>query len=185
MKTLFVNWFDHPNPARAAEFDKCLKRNFQVFERVVVLKGRPTFQDFFREFAPGINIIANLDIYFDETIELANPDSLEVYALTRHEELPDGRIVTFADRHYGHPGEYSQDAWIFGEKPDIFADFCIGQRGCDNHLAYLLHEAGYRVTNPSMDIRAIHLHNIEPDASHDRGDRVGNGKYLPVKPSKL
>jgi len=184
MKTLFVNWFDHPNLARAAEFDFCLKRNFQVFDKVVVLRGRPTFQDFFHQFVPGINIIANLDIYFDETIELAKPSSLDVYALTRHEDLGD-RIVTFADRHYGHPGEYSQDAWIFGDYPDIIAPFCIGQRGCDNHLAYLLHEAGYRVTNPSMDIRAIHLHNIEPDASHDRGERVGDGKYLPVKPSKL
>jgi hypothetical protein len=152
----------------------------------VIITGRPTFNNFFDHFSESnINVIANLDIYFDETIKLVKQiKPNEVYCLTRYEDMIT-EIITFAARHYGHKGEYSQDAWIFNGIPKINADFCIGQRGCDNHLAYLIRESGMKPLNPSKTIRAIHRHNIDPDASHSRGSRVGNGLYLPLIPTEI
>ena len=183
---LFVNWFDHPE--RGPEFDYCLKRNLAIFDRVINLKGRPTFNQFLdvaKRFNKDVNVIANLDIYFDETIRLSGwIAENEIYCLTRWEDDGIGNVISFADKHYGHPGDWSQDAWIFTGIPDINLDFCMGEPGCDNHIAYLFTEAGYKVTNPSMTIKAIHIHNIDRDASRSRS-RVGDGKYLNVPITKL
>ena len=61
----------------------------------------------------------------------------------------------------------------------------MGDRGCDNHLVYLFTHSGFKVSNPSKDIKAIHVHNIDKNASMGRGERVGNGMYLNIKPSNL
>jgi hypothetical protein len=186
---LFINWFD--SEVRPQEFDYCLKKNLKVFDRIINIKGRPTFTDFFHvasKFPEDVNVIANLDIYFDESLELAQWITEDVaYCLTRHEDDGLGNIITFKEKHYGHPGEWSQDAWIFtGTKIlDIKADFCLGERGCDNHIAYLFKEAGFEILNPAEDIRAIHCHTIDTSASMGRGERVGDGKYLNVPLGKL
>ena len=186
---LFINWFD--SPVRPQEFDYCLKKNLQVFDRVINLNGRPDFNEFFGtagRFADDINVVANLDIYFDHTIKLAKwiTDD-EVYCLTRWEDDGVGNIISFGQKHYGHPGEWSQDAWIFtGVKVQrINAEFGMGRRGCDNHLAYLFAHAGLNISNPSLDIKAIHMHTIDPTASMGRDKRVGDGQYLKVEISKL
>ena len=57
--------------------------------------------------------------------------------------------------------EDSQDVWIFnGAVPKIEgADFFAGGvAGCDNKIAHLLFENGYRLESPSFDIRTYHLH---------------------------
>jgi hypothetical protein len=175
---LFINWFE--STVRPEEFDYCLKQNLKVFDRVVNLNGRPTFTDFFHatsKFLEDVNVIANLDIYFDESIKLAQWITQDcVYCLTRWEHRSGGEIQPFEKRHYGHPGEWSQDAWICtGNKIlDIKADFTMGVGGCDNHLAYLLKEAGFKILNPSKEIRAIHKHDIDPSASRGRGTAVGD-----------
>lgn len=185
---LLINWFD--STVRPQEFDTCLKRNLRLFHRVVNLNGRPTFTDFFRcasKFPDDINVVANLDIYFDDTINLAQwIDQDTVYCLTRWEDTG-SRVIQFKDRHNGHPGEWTQDAWIFtGNRIlEVCAPFCLGERGCDNHLAWLFKQAGFNVLNPSLDIRAIHLHNIDTGASMGRGERVGDGNYLGVKPENI
>ncbi len=182
---LFINWFE--SPVRPQEFDYCLKKNLLIFDRVINLKGRPMFKEFFADsgrFAEDINVIANLDIYFDESIHLAKWVTNDVvYCLTSHEDDGKGNICTFSEKHYGHPGEWSQDAWIFtGVKvQETNAQFCMGDRGCDNHLAYLFNEVGLQVLNPSKDIRAIHLHTINTNASVERGKKVGDGKYMKVE----
>jgi len=186
---LWTNWFE--SPVRPQEFDYCLKRNLMVFDRVINLKGRPMFKEFFANagrFAEDVNVVANLDIYFDQTIKLARwitPDV--VYCLTRHEDDGAGNICTFKEKHYGHPGEWSQDAWIFTgtEVQKTNAEFCLGDRGCDNHLAYLFTQVGLKVMNPSEDIKAIHMHTIDPSASMGRGKKVGDGKYLKVDICKI
>lgn len=160
-----------------------------IFDRVINLKGRPTFNDFFDVaalFPDDVNVISNLDIYFDESIELAKwIANYEVYCLTRWEDDQKGNIIRFKDRHYGHPGEWSQDAWIFTGGVKVDAPFGLGYRGCDNHLAYLFTEKGLKVYNFSEDIRAIHVHNIDPSASMGRGEKVGDNKYLNVPITRL
>ena len=143
---LFINWFE--SEVRPQEFDYCLKRNLMIFDRVINIKGRPMFKEFFADagrFAEDVNVVANLDIYFDQSIKLAKwiTDDV-VYCLTRWEDDGKGNICTFKEKHYGHPGEWSQDAWIFtGTKvQNIESEFCLGDRGCDNHLAWLFNQAG-------------------------------------------
>lgn len=183
MTNLFINYFDHKDDRRKREIEFCLKRNEAnpFIDNIIILNrdGYCTYGDFLSEMAKhpqDINIIANLDIYFDETIEKAKDiQEGECYALTRW-EFVEGRVIDFNARH-GRPSppEWSQDAWIFkGSVPfsKFFSvkalnksariteviPFTLGIPGCDNKFAAMLKERGIKVTNPSLDIRAIHVH---------------------------
>jgi hypothetical protein len=87
-----------------------------------------------------------------------------------------GNVMSFNQRH-GRPSppQWSQDAWIFRgwEKPDKFdlvdaknldtsrpekIPFSLGIPGCDNKIVAVLKQIGYGVTNPSVSIKAIHVH---------------------------
>lgn len=78
------------------------------------------------------------------------------YALSRWDYV-DQNTAT----HFNRPD--SQDAWVFFGAPKHFvgADFRFGIPGCDNKIAYLLKENGYDVWNPSLDMKAIHLHQVQ------------------------
>ena len=183
MINLFINYFEHGNADRKKELEYCLeknKKNKLINNIIIVNRGeRATYGDFFRAMVPyskDVNIIANTDIYFDETIEFANQiKQKQCYALTRW-ELYGGTVMSFNQRH-GRPSppQWSQDAWIFRGvvRPENYDNviavnnatrgsesipFYLGIPGCDNKIAALLREKGYTVTNPSLVIKAIHLH---------------------------
>lgn len=105
-------------------------------------------------------IIANADIYLDETLALLREYDLsgKFLALSRWEKTPDG--LKYTASHV-----CSQDAWIFLPKiPAFFGDFHLGVPGCDNRILWEAENAGLKILNPSKTIRAIHLH--ESRASH-------------------
>lgn len=191
MKTrLFLNYYISPHPERQKELDYCLNmnQNNPLIDKIYVLAdahvpatttivftGRPTFHDFFSMVNENvgdedITIIANSDIYFDHTlayIEKMMPD--DAYALSRHD-------LKMWD---------SQDAWIFkGKIRQVNADFGMGVPGCDNRLAHELDAAGYRVSNPSYTINAIHVHgtNIR---NYDQSTPKVDRPYLLVQPCLL
>ncbi|MEE9572878.1 MAG: hypothetical protein V3W20_07520, partial [Candidatus Neomarinimicrobiota bacterium] len=143
------------------------KKNALIDNIIIVNRDeRATYGDFFRATAPyskDVNIIANTDIYFDETIELASQiKQKQCYALTRW-ELYGGTVISFTQRH-GRPGyvqpsppEWSQDTWIFrgAIRPESYDNviavnnktrgsepipFYLGIPGCDNKIAALLRE---------------------------------------------
>lgn len=209
MTNLFINYFDHSNPARKKEIEFCLEKNEAntYIDKIIIVNRneRAAYGDFFRamsDYPKDVNIIANADIYFDETINLANgiKDS-QCYALTRWENH-NGSIIEFTQRHNKRsaPPQWSQDAWIFrgSTKPEYYDNveairdnkiremipFCLGIPGCDNKIAALLTEKGFKVTNPSKSIRAIHKHKNEdrtyPNYQILRGIRP-NGLVNPVK----
>jgi FkbM family methyltransferase len=119
---------------------------------------RVTYRDLF-EYAnrrlPGRSaIIANADIYFDET--LIHLDGVELagrlLCLSRWDIQPDGSAQLF-DR------PDSQDAWIFAAPiGNLACDFYLGVPGCDNRLAWEAERAGLVVSNPSRSVMANHLH---------------------------
>jgi len=131
--------------------------------RLLPVSRRPLYQDFF-ESANGlcqsdsdISIIANSDIYFDQTLGALARVLLprQCAALSRWDLRPDGRAVLF-DR------SDSQDAWIFrGPIPTVVSNFCVGIPRCDNRILYELGQAGYEVLNPAFSVRALHLHSGE------------------------
>jgi hypothetical protein len=177
---LFINWYNEGRPERAVELLDCLNKNLQnkAIDFVVNIsdtpapdsrvinapyKDRLTFSDFFhcinQTIQPDdISIIANLDIFFDETIgHVKNITRSMCYALSRWEILPDG---TKNHRQVQVLGD-SQDVWIFKGKIRNMANasFHLGKLGCDNRIAHEIKQAGYLITNPSKTIKAWHLHN--------------------------
>ena len=183
MINLFVNYFDHSEPARRREIEYCFKKNEEneLIDNIIVVNRNNlcTYYDFLSQmhkYPDDVNIIANADIYFDETIELANAiNKNECYALTRWEFIQ-GNVISFSQRHgKPSPPEWSQDAWIFrgsiepvkfshvkavnlDRRVTEFIPFQLGIPGCDNKFAAMLKGLRMNVTNPSKTIKAIHVH---------------------------
>lgn len=121
---------------------------------------RPQYDSFFRWIADSaapddVSIIANPDIYFDESIgvlHMCPPPAGTVYALSRWDITAEGEAVL-----YDHND--SQDVWVVRGRADrVTADFPMGVPRCDNRIAMEFELAGYRVLNPSFSIRSFHLH---------------------------
>lgn len=177
MTTLFTSRYKDKDPARQDELDACLHYNLwnPLIDHVVLLADDPnatwpedekltvytidhraTFNDFFevmRLEQSDIMIIANSDIYFNETLAHASRmQNIECYGLSRWDVDLEGNLT-----HYNRPD--SQDVWVFKVVPDIDAPFSLGIPGCDNRIAHEIHKVGYTITNPSLIIQALHLHN--------------------------
>jgi hypothetical protein len=141
---------------------KHISEKYQPHKKIYVysIDHRPTYQDFFDlvnkiSDHEDISIIANTDIFFDDSIALLDKIEMDgnCIALSRWDVLADGKA-----NFHCQPG--SQDVWIFKGKikPMGFSSFCLGKRGCDNRIAYEIERAGYTLYNPSRDIIAYHLH---------------------------
>lgn len=162
-------------------------RNHPLIGKIIESKSnRATFGELFALASENagpddILIIANSDICFDDTLALAEKiERGEAWALTRWDRQPDCKLKLFA-----RPD--SQDAWVFrgpiNSKLIDAANFCLGVGGCDNRLAQLIAECGYRVRNPARSIRAIHLHaNNKTEWSN--ADPV-QGPYLFLPPEAI
>lgn len=157
---VFLNIYEDKDSGRNQELIKCREfLELSPFIYIIPVSGRPTFADFFQvinKHLPDDSVVAiiNSDIFFDETIALAeNIGKNEVYALSRWDIQKDGRAIPF------HRAD-SQDVWIFRTpvKEIKGADFSMGRAGCDNKIALLFEQAGYKVTNPCKSIHAFHLH---------------------------
>ena len=186
---LFTSWYTTKDTERGMENETCLRinlenpyikkvylfcddgRDFPIHKKIVGIRGsRATYNDFFKtvnESNPDISIVANSDIYFDKSLEyLKLLKGNECYTLTRW-DIVDGSPVFFNRQD-------SQDAWIFKGKVNVHAPFETGRLGCDNRIAYELTNAGYTVTNPSLTIKAIHLHSEvrEENENHDKSKTI-------------
>lgn len=185
MINLFVNLFQHKDVSRQKELEYCFEKNEanKLINKIIVVNRdeRATYGDFFNamnDYPNDINIIANSDIYFDDTIRLVDKiTKRQCYALTRWEDI-NGHVIDFNERHgKPSPPQWSQDAWIFKGSPNLEGfhtvvasnnsritktiPFNLGIPGCDNKFAALLKEKGFKVTNPSLSIKAIHKHRTD------------------------
>jgi hypothetical protein len=156
-----------------------------INEKITNIKvnTRPTFNDFFRIINQNtgnydINIIANSDIFFDESLQYVShyKNGNLVFALTRWNMERMG--LKLQDTYF-----YSQDSWIFfGRIFNINGDFSIGMVGCDNKLAYEIKNANYKIKNPSLTIRSIHSHKISFKNSYQSNvpDRISPPYFYPL-----
>lgn len=128
--------------------------------------------------AGTLSILVNADIYLDDS--LANVSStLDAMraakcfmALTRYNP-EEGRLRLNENPHW------TQDTWALVKDHEPMpialyqeANFELGQPGCDNKIAYVMHSYGFRVTNPCGVIRSIHL-------------QADDGRAYDAKASKL
>jgi len=211
---LFINFYLDKNLFRQAELDFSLnsniknklinvififgddlaisycKENFKIDKLSFFTKEeRPTYNDYFSvmdNYPHRINILANSDIYFDNTLLLIKEQPFiktNCFALSRWDYV-NGEI-----KHYDE--KCSQDCWVFfGNMVKIKdADFSLGILGCDNRISYLLKKSNYIVTNPSKSIRCIHFHgsnirNYIRDEKDDNFERI-DGPYLFIEPIEL
>jgi hypothetical protein len=156
----------------------------KIYKNVNIIKinHRPTFQFMFEYINvisnnEDINILANSDIFFDETLKLIeNINEDEFYCVTRHEL--DGNLF-FEKFNHEVLGNYSvsQDVWIWrGQFKAYDCDFFIGYPGCDNKLAYRIVVAGYKIKNPCLSLKCYHNHSskIRPGSSKTNGEGYKN-----------
>lgn len=175
---LYTPFYLSSNEERNAENLYCLKKNLEHPDIVKVyllneeeklpieheklvhisIPKRPSFAYIFdviskQDTGSSIKILANTDIYFDETLAKAKDiKNNEIYALTRWDKQTDGSKKFFLKYH-------SQDAWIFTIDLDkSIGHFPMGQPGCDNRLVYEFNNIGYEVKNPSFSIHITHVH---------------------------
>lgn len=129
--------------------------------------NRPRFQDYFQvsnRFCTDphdISIIANSDIYFDDTLRLLIQANLEGVALGLSRW--DGKMTTDG-----------QDTWIFQGRirPIQQAHFPMGISSCDWRIAYLIRKAGYKLCNPCCSLHTHHLHT-------NHRNTINHGRKIP------
>lgn len=192
MFTLVLDYQPHVRPERNADFKLCLEKNchnrhiaaihiltthqkIDVKHRKITLikvaNDRSTYRDFFTYVNASLPrksvILANRDIWFDDTLVFAHLFDLNthVLALSRddcHLGCPPRARCIEHKVSYREPGEGSQDAWVFNapltEASGMYADFLLGLTGCDNRIAYEFDRVGYTVKNPSISICLHHVH---------------------------
>lgn len=197
MITLYTSFYEDKKAERHAEILHCLRNNVDnpLIDEIVLLcegsipppeirnckkvtiniGGRPTYQDFFnlinlRHSHFDISIVANTDIYFDESLSKINMNNATCLALSRWDIKPEGAVL--------HNEKFSQDVWIFQGKvkPVKYATFNLGIPGCDNRIAWELYRAGYKLLNPAHSIKCYHYHPSDLHTYHDENGE--NIKYL-------
>jgi len=159
---------------------KLLPDNRKIIKRLQ--SERMTYGFWLREtnkLPPGtLSILINSDIYLNETAQyliVKTPyiqEHKKFIALSRYNPDGDGFRLN-EDPHW------TQDFWaIVRSNEDIpsaliqEASFELGQPGCDNKIAYVMHSYGYRVTNPCDFVKTIHL-QADMRRSYDaRGNKL-------------
>lgn len=184
MINLFIEYYKDNSIERQKELDYCINKNIEnhfidyiyllvnniadipfksnrIF--IINIKKRLTYNDFFKQtnkFPTDINILFNADIYFDNSIYKVNEllGDKQCFALLRYNIINNSMESKIFDNRSD-----SQDTWIFkGSIPVIEgADFNLGIGGCDNKIAYLLNNAGYKISNPCFILKTYHYHLTE------------------------
>ena len=180
MVNLYTSFYQDKDAKRQKELLYCLNQNIKnplidniflivegevklpVSDKLIIVNAeRPTYRNFFdlvndtATSSNSISVIANSDIYFNDTLAHLDIKERQCVALSRWDKRKDGLRL--------HNERFSQDTWIFkGKIRNVrFCDFYLGIPGCDNRIAYELNRAGYRLFNPATKIQSIHYHQTD------------------------
>ena len=177
------------NKQRQKEIKYCLKKNIQYFNKIFLLNERIysleelglteeenqkitqinigkrlTYKDWLEHSVTlnGFTVLANSDIFFDETIENFRSSCLSkvrgVETILRHEfRIKNGKSNISFIRNI-----MSQDVWILHTNfiPDNLKDFnfFLGVPGCDNTFNFLMNNLGYYLFNDCHKIKNYNYH---------------------------
>jgi hypothetical protein len=173
--TLITPYFRTSSDKRQKEFELCLQKNVANHsitkivllidddtvppindEKIVIryLRSRPTYREWVELISTlrpkGSVILANTDIYFDDSVSRIGEVLSEKHtfmALTRW-DLKDSEVIK-------HPNpQWSQDAWAISADSEVAPNlisrlgFALGVPRCDNKVAYVFATGGWKVCNP-------------------------------------
>tara|TARA_Y100001980_G_C14541104_1_gene318992 strand:+ start:704 stop:2122 length:1419 start_codon:yes stop_codon:yes gene_type:complete len=204
---LFQQFYIPKDDKRKKEINECLKKNIKLKsitkvvllnERIytidelgitenenkkveqIVIKIRLKYKIFFEvaQRFTGYLLLANSDIYFDET--LVNIYKSPLY----NERSCYAQLRIEHNKKLFGPRSDSQDAWLFHSKHlqlnTQHSDFELGMPGCDNKITIILAMNNYKLYNEPYRIKINHLHtsNIRGYTGKD----VIPGPYLMVLP---
>jgi hypothetical protein len=189
---LITQYFESSNPSIQADINQVLTHNLQhprmdalllLNEKIYDFQNLPnphhlhqidigrrlTFADAFHyanQNYPGrVVIIANADIYFDDSLaKLA--DNEHIYEYLNGRALALLKWKDHASMQSLQLRTDSQDAWILRtpikeEVIRLSRELVLGSVRCDNRLAMILTQAGYEVINPAFAVHAIELESRE------------------------
>lgn len=133
-------------------------------------------------------ILANNDIFFDNTLEIAENQNLhnKIIALTRHEFDGDSKLEQFRvppmydkerDTVYKVNRCWSHDAWILDKSiPSFRCEFLLGVLGCENAFISAAITKKINIENGYPYIRANHFHKskirIRKFKSYTHSDKI-------------
>ena len=126
-----------------------------------------------------ICILANSDIYFNETLNKINRFNIsnKMFSLLRYDLKENNSLEIF--KNFGEPRNDSQDSWIFMSPMNVsydLIDFEFGTLGCDNMFSSIVYNTGLTITNPCYDIVSIHVHKSN-FRTYNEDSRI-HGNYL-------
>ncbi len=182
---LFTPYYKAKRHKRQNELIYCLRRNIQCNEiekivliidddhipelkspkiEIVKIAARPTYLDWVeltqKKCQNKISILANSDIYFDESItrfrEIFAANKQAFVALSRYEK------EGYNQKMHKNP-HWSQDVWAvsgeynFTESFKNYLRIPLGVPRCDNKIAYLFAIHGFQVYNPCNHIKTVHV----------------------------
>ncbi len=195
---LFTPYYKAKSVERQNEYIYCLLKNIQcnAIEKIVLIiddghqpeldspkieiisiSSRPSYLDWIKlteeKCKNKISILANTDIYFDESItklrEIFIADPKAFIALTRYEKEGLNQIL-HKNSHW------SQDVWAVSGEHDFSESFkkylgiSLGVPRCDNKIAYVFAINGKKVYNPCNFVKTVHVHETQIrnyDKKHD------------------
>ena len=133
-------------------------------------------------------VFANADIYLDKSWKSAWSVNLKdiFVALLRWEEGVGGAEPTL----FG-PRNDSQDTWLIHSDSVLDRTWNLnafnipfGKAGCDNAILIEFLRNKFKIVNPAMSLKTIHVHKSE-FRSYDKTDIVDKPNYMFVDPSGL
>jgi hypothetical protein len=194
---VFIQYFIHPNPERQNELKTCLKMHVMnpLIDRIFLLNEintlytkeelgiesekilqfpmgrRMMYSDIIRYVEvlkiDGYIVIANSDIFFDETIVNILKSDMHVKPKVMCQLRYDFDGTSTGIKIFG-PRHDSQDTWIYHKKYNSLLfkyikafNFCLGKPGCDNHITYLFKLCGFSLVNDPQLVHTLHYHNTQ------------------------
>lgn len=132
----------------------------------------PKFSNFFsfinEKYQDKKVIVANGDIYFDETLELLDKVSLDnkFLHITRKELHGNPPRTNFFELGIG-----AGDTWVFNSPITItnnLANVHIGNLACDHFVSQAALRSGYQLFNPCLSINCWHKHPHRDKKKEDK-----------------
>lgn len=182
MIAIGINYYKDISNNRQEELNYCLQKNIEnkhvttiilmcnreeslyIYKRfntdkmiLLIGTGRPTYNNFIEHLSnvsEPIKAIINTDIYLDRfTSNLFDKiKDGELWALSRWDQTSDGSKL------WKHRDSQDVWAWRGSMHVQLGADFSLGRACGANRIAKIFSDSGYKILNPSMDVKTIHVH---------------------------